>query len=49
MTTPPEKPAPKIQGGSLQAALSVGLFLFLLALVSYLSLNFVLALLDKLS
>jgi len=49
MTTPPEKPAPKVQAGSLRAALSIALFLFLLALVSYLSLNFVLALVDKLS
>jgi len=49
MKTPPERPAPKVQAGSLQAALSIALFLFLLALVSYLSLNFVLALVDKLS
>jgi hypothetical protein len=49
MKTPPERPAPKVQAGSLRAALSIALFLFLLALVSYLSLNFVLALVDELS
>ncbi|MFT0799656.1 hypothetical protein [Synechococcus sp. R5-12] len=53
MTTPPEKPDPKMKSGSLPPALrsglSIALFLFLLVLVSYLSLNFLLALVDKLS
>jgi hypothetical protein len=45
MTPPPEKP----NLGSLRAALNLALFFFLLALVSYLSLNFLLALASKLS
>ena len=53
MTTPPEKPDPKMKSGSLPPALrsglSIALFLFLVVLVSYLSLNFLLALVDKLS
>jgi hypothetical protein len=44
MTTPPEKPDPKMKSGSLPSALrsglSIALFLFLLVLVSYLGLNF---------
>jgi hypothetical protein len=48
MTTPPEKPDPKMKSGSLRSGLSIALFLFLLVLVSYLSLNFLLALVDKL-
>ena len=49
MTTPPKKPDPKIELGALRSGLSIALFLFLVVLVSYLSLNFVLALVDKLS
>ncbi|MFS8841756.1 hypothetical protein [Synechococcus sp. W55.2] len=49
MTTPPEKPDPKMKSGSLRSGLSIALFLFLLVLASYLSLNFLLALVDKLS
>lgn len=46
---PPEKPDPKREWGALRSGLSIALFLFLVALVSYLSLHFVLALVDKLS
>lgn len=52
MTTPLEKPDPKMKSGSLPSALrsglNIALFLFLVVLVSYLGLNFVLALVDKL-
>lgn len=48
----PEKPDPKMKSGSLPSALrsglNIALFLFLVVLVSYLGLNFVLALVDKL-
>ncbi|MEN9202507.1 MAG: hypothetical protein Q6K80_00810 [Thermostichus sp. DG_1_6_bins_120] len=47
MSNLPDKPDPK--AGSLQSLLSITLFVFLLALVSYLSLNLVLALVDKLT
>jgi hypothetical protein len=47
MTTPPEKPEPKTASGSLQSLFSIALFIFLVALVSYLGLNLVLALVDK--
>ncbi len=42
-------PPKKIQGESLRAGLNIALFFFLLLLVSYLSLNFLLALVDKVS
>ena len=48
MTTPPERPNPKMKSGSLRSGLNIALFLFLVVLVSYLGLNFVLALVDKL-
>ncbi|MCF2970832.1 hypothetical protein L1047_06425 [Synechococcus sp. Nb3U1] len=49
MATPPEKPEPQTGSGSLQSLFSITLFVFLVALVSYLGLNFVLALVDKLT
>ncbi|MEN9221320.1 MAG: hypothetical protein Q6M04_02670 [Thermostichus sp. BF3_bins_97] len=51
MATPPEKPEQKVSSGSgsLQSLFSITLFVFLVALVSYLGLNFVLALVDKLT
>ncbi|MGQ9838403.1 MAG: hypothetical protein ACUVRV_10660 [Cyanobacteriota bacterium] len=49
MATPPEKPEPKSGFESLRSLFSSALFVFLVVLVSYLGLNFVLALVDKLT